>query len=284
MLAGEVVRIVEHVGGGVDAAGGHGVLAQQGEQRRRRRASPSTPPTSASSSRSFAPRAVWVGEPVVVGQLGSAHRQAQPGEHRVGVAGDQHLGAVARRIGVGRRDAGQRAARPVPHHAGDVVVGHRRLHQRGDRLVDGDVDLLAAPARGTLVQRGERADHGEHGGQRVAEADAAAGRRTVRVAGRVADPADRLADRTEPGLRRPGPVWPKPETCVTMMPRVDRTQRVVVEAPLGQPAGPEVLDHDVALWRRAPARQPVRPGRGGRARPIACCGRSSATTGPTRRR
>ena len=90
-------------------------------------------------------------EPRVVGELGSSHRLAQPDEHAVGVGGDDDLGAVARRVHVRRRDTGQHAARPRAHDAAELVVGHRRLHQRGDRLVDRDVDLLpdAGRARAT---------------------------------------------------------------------------------------------------------------------------------------
>ena len=94
----------------------------------------------------FSPRASWVAKRVVGGQLGPVHRLAEPREHAVGVGGDHHLGAVGGRVDVRRRHARQHAAGSGAHHAAELVVGHRRLHQGGDRLVDRDVDLLAGAA------------------------------------------------------------------------------------------------------------------------------------------
>ena len=158
-VAGEVLRVGEHVGRGEDATGGHAVLVEQSRAARRTARVAVHAPMSASSSAMFSPRAPWVAKRASVGELGSAHRLAQPGEHAVGVGGDHDLGAVAGRVHVRRRDAGQHAARARAHDAAELVVGHRRLHQRGDRLVDGDVDLLALARVAGRDQRGERADH-----------------------------------------------------------------------------------------------------------------------------
>ena len=203
----------------------------------------------ASISAMFAPRGACLAKRGSSPSVCVAHRDAQAPEDLVGVGGDQHLGAVRGRVHVGRRDTGQHRAGAAAGDAGDLVVGHRRLHQRGDRLVDGDVDLLAASAARSLGHRGEGADHGEHGGQRVTQADAGAGRREARVAGRVPDAAHRLADAAEAGVVRARSGLPEARDVHHDQPRVDRGQRRVVQAPLGERARPEVLEDDVDLGR-----------------------------------
>ena len=174
---------------------------------------------------------------------------------------------------------GQRASAAATHHVADLEVGHRRFHQRGNRFVDRDVDLLPLPAALALTQRGKGSDHCEQRGERVAETDAAACRRPVGITGRVANAADGFADRTE--ARFAGP-W----TRLTEAGHVhddhtgvrrarpcrsrDRTRRGVRG---GSSRGS----------RRTSARSSAR-GRAlrrcaGRRRPIACCARSTATTG-----
>ncbi len=181
------------------------------------------------------------------GEVGATHGVAQPGEHGVGISGDEHLRAVTGRIRVGRSHTRQGATGSVAQHTGDVVVDHRRLHERSDRLVDRDVDFLAEPALSALVQRSERADHREHGCERVAEAHTASRRRTVGVAGGVADATDGLADRSEPGFGRSWSTLAEAGHVRDDDPRVRAGERCVVEAELGQHARPEVLEDDVAL-------------------------------------
>ena len=95
------------------------------------------------------------------------------------------------------------------------------------------------------MDRGQRADHREQRGERVAERDAGAGRRPVGIAGGVADAAHRLADRAEAGLVRPRPGLAEPGDVHEHEPGVRGRERRVVHAPPGERARLEVLDHDV---------------------------------------
>ena len=99
--------------------------------------------------------------------------------------------------------------------AAQLEVGHRRLHQRGDRLVDRDVDLLAlARSSRARTQRGQRADHARtptparrRGRCRPATAD---GRGCRSCSGCRPSPRRRCRTRPAPAS---GPVCPKPLTC-----------------------------------------------------------------------
>ena len=197
-------------GGGVDPAGGHAVRREQLPAGRRCSWVRVHSAMRSSSSSMWLTTGRVVDEARVVGQLRPAHGGAQPGEHRVGVAGDQHVGPVRRRIGVGRGHPGQDAPGAAPGDPGDLEVGQGGLHQGGHRLVDGDVDLLAPTAAVALGHRGQRAHHGEEAGQRVAQADAAPRRRPIRVAGRGPDAAHRLTDRAEAGVGGAGAGLPEP--------------------------------------------------------------------------
>src|SRR5690606_12828605 len=84
--------------------------------------------------------------------------------------------------------------------AGEGVLRDGALHHGQDRLVDADVNDLSPPAVDVaVVERDERPQRAEGGGQRVADADPDPRRRPVRVAGDVAQPAHGLTDDTEPG-------------------------------------------------------------------------------------
>ena len=167
--------------------------------------------------------------------------------------------------------------------AAQLEVGHRRLHQRGDRLVDRDVDLLALAGVAGSHQRGQRADHREHRRQRVAEARCPPGtadgrgcpscsgcrpsprRRCRSRPGRRADRSARSRSRARarpsgcgpPARRRTGP------TCRAGRAGSSRARRRTAPPGAPRPGGPA-------------------PG-AGRARSTACCGRCSATRGCRRR-
>ncbi len=189
------------------------------------------------------------GEALVGGQLGLAHRLAQAGEHAVGVGGHDHLGAVGRRVHVRRGHPRQHAARARTDHTAELVVGHRRLHERGDRLVDGDVDLLALAGGPRPHERREGPRHREHRRERVAQADAGPRRGPVGAARRVADAAHGLADAAEPGLAGQRTGLAEPADVDEDELRVPGGQRLVPEAPALERAGPEVLEDDVAVLR-----------------------------------
>ena len=132
----------------------------------------------------------------VVGQLGTAHRVAQPAEDAVLVRGDHHPQVVARPEDVRRRDALQVRAHRLTDDAEPVVLRHGALEQRERRLHQRDVDDLPAPVAEhvAVVERRQDALDGEHRGERVAERDAGARRRLAREAVDVAEAAHRLRD------------------------------------------------------------------------------------------
>ena len=192
--------------------------------------------------------------------------------------------AVAGRVHVRRRDAGQHRAGAAAGDAADLVVGHRRLHERGDRLVDGDVDLLAVPLRRRSTHRGQGADHGEHGRERVAQADAGA-----RTAGGR-------------GCRWCGGCRPSPRRCCRSRPRppaarsgrsrdVHHDQARVAAPTASRSRGPtpRACRAGSSRGRRRPRRQPadqaaaLRGAQVDRDRPLVP-GDRRATTGSRRRR
>src|SRR5262249_40334558 len=77
-------------------------------------------------------------------------------------------------------------------------------------------------------------------------------RRPVGLTGRVPDAAHRLADRTEPGLRRAWAGLPEARDVHEHNARVHTHEIVVREAEAGERAGLEVLEHDVAVRGDAP--------------------------------
>ena len=146
-LAGEVLRVGEHVGRGEDAPGGHAVLVEQRRAPRRTAASPSTRRRARRARPCSSPRAPWVAK------RASSASSARPIASHSRANTPSALAAITTsapslgRVHVRRRHARQHAARARAHDAAELVVGHRRLHQRGDRLVDRDVDLLADAGR-----------------------------------------------------------------------------------------------------------------------------------------
>ena len=252
-VAGEVLRVGEHVGRGEDAAGGHAVLVERREQlvaRRGRRpraddagrARPcSRPARRASRSAGRRPARVRP-SPCTAGRTRCRRwRRSRPRRRRsVGYTFD---GATP----------GSTLPERVAHDAAELVVGHRRLHQRGDGLVDRDVDLLAlagrrAPRRARTACRSR------------ANTDASASPRLMpaRDGGRSGLPVVwRMPPIASPTLPKPacpasGPGLAEAADVRHHQPRVGRRQRGVVEAPAFEHARPEVLEHDVAL-RREPA-------------------------------
>ncbi len=186
-----------------------------------------------------------VGEPVVGGQLGLAHRRAQPAEHGVLVGGDHHPAAVGGAVDVRRRDALQPGARRAAHHAADVVVGDGGFLDGQTGFGERGVDDLTLTGDGAPVQRGQCALGGEHAGQAVAQRQRQPRGGTAGETVHVPQPAGRLGDRGVPGLTgvRPGlavPGHPHQDDAPIAF-----AQHVVTQVPLLQRAGPEVLHDDV---------------------------------------
>ncbi len=179
-------------------------------------------------------------------EIGASHSVAEAREYRVGVGGDHDIAAVERRIRVRRRDIAQNATGTGAGHARDLVVGDRRLHERHDRLVDRDINFLAAAAAGSFVERGQRTDDCEETREGVADRHSRARRRPVGIAGGVPDPAHRLTDRAETGFGRARTGLAETRHMHEHDARVVAGECCVVESPARQGAGLEVLEHDVA--------------------------------------
>ena len=242
-LAGGEVGVGQHVGSGVDLAVGHAVAVEQVLELGRGQALGPLGDQLVELGLVRAPGVVG-GVALVLGQLRTAHRLGQPLEHRVLVAADQVL-AVRGRIGVGRRHVGQDRPGAGPDVTADRVLGDQRLHHAEHRLVERRVDHLTPTGVLPGVQRDQRADAGEGGRQRVADRDAGARRRPVRLADHRPQPAHRLADRA---VARPGRV--RPVLAVARHPHHDQARVVGHQVlgrhpPLLEGARPEVLDDDV---------------------------------------
>ena len=136
----------------------------------------------------------------------------------------------ARRVRVRGRDVAQDAA-------ASACASRRRARSRRPSTPSARAPLRRSrrrppgprPLRVRSRERGQRADDGEQRRERVADRDAGARRRPVGLAGRVADPAHRLADRAEPGF---GGAWtglPEPGDVHEHDARVVGRERVVVE-------------------------------------------------------
>jgi hypothetical protein len=96
-----------------------------------------------------------------------------------------------------------------------------------------------------LVERGHGANDGEEGGERVAEADAAPRRRSVGATGGEADATDRFADAAEAGFAGARTGLAEARNVHHDEAGIAGGDGGVVEAPLVEPAGPEVLEHHV---------------------------------------
>ncbi len=174
-LLQHAARLVVRVGGdvrhGVDAAGRHGGGVQRRQHLGHR-----------ALRRPLADRCVdlvdarhaagVVGQCRVGAQVGAADRRHQALEDAVAVAGDQHVAAVAAAVGVGRRDAGQRAA-------GRARAPRRRRCTRASRLSmqlntasysATSMTWPCAPLTCAVLQRHQDADHAVQRRQRVADA------------------------------------------------------------------------------------------------------------------
>ena len=134
-----------------------------------------------------------------------------------------------------------------------------------------DVDHLPAPLR-IAVARAQREQHAERGvqsGERVAEREVGAHRHLARMAGQVAQAADRLADRGVARSVRVGPGLAEArDRGRRRVPGFDSAEPLGAEPPALERAGPEVLDQDVGA-----AREPAR-----RARCPRCVAQVEVTT------
>ena len=166
-------------------------------------------------------------------EIRSIHRRGEPREHRVGVRRRSRRRG-RRRSGTRSTGAtsGRMPAAAGADHTAELVVGDRRLHEREDRFVDRDVDLLAAPAPVPFLQaRRASRSTANSPASRVTDRDAGARRRAVGspVVWRMPPIASPIEPK--PGSDARGPVCPKPETCTSTMPGFAAASVVVRHPP-----------------------------------------------------
>ena len=189
------------------------------------------------------------GEALVVGQLGRAHRRAEPPEDVVGVRRDHHPLAVPRQEDVRGGDP----LEPGPARPADdpetVVLGHGALEEREARLEQRDVDHLSASTaeRVPPVEGGKDALRREHARQRVAEREVQPGRRLAGEPVQVSKAAHGLRDRGETGPGGVGPRLPVAGHAAEDERGIRLLQLVPAKIPLLECPRPEILDDHVAL-------------------------------------
>jgi hypothetical protein len=188
-----------------------------------------------------APRVVL--EPRVVGQFGRPDRLAQlaelpvvPGrDDQVAVGGGKRLVGEQARVGVAhpeRDRPGRRVGAGLVDHA-----GHGRSQQRG-------VQVLALTGRVAVVERGQHRDRGVEAGHHVEDRDARPERRAAGVAGERHHARHGLHDQVVAG-QVPASGGAEAADRRVDDGRVERADRLVVKAVLGQPARLEVLHQHV---------------------------------------
>ena len=159
---------------------------------------------------------------------------------------DADPAAVARLVGVARRILGEPVALALLHDAELVEADDLRLDQPEQRLIEADVDLLAAAAIVVaIVDREHRRHGGEGGSDGIGHREARQGRRPVGKAGEGRNAGEGLGDRAVAAALG---VWaalaeagdPHHDEA-----RIDLGELLVAETPALEGAGPIVLDHDV---------------------------------------
>ena len=139
----------------------------------------------------------------VGGQFRPAHGLRQPREDGVTVGAD-HVFAVGAGIDIRRRQPRQDRARTLPDDAHRIVFHHQAFHHLQHRFVKRRVDHLPFAGFLTHAQRGQRAHAGIACGQRIADGDAHARGRPVRIAHDSAPAAHRFGHSAKPRTRRIG--------------------------------------------------------------------------------
>src|SRR5690606_32261289 len=201
----------------------------------------------------------------VVGQVVAADGAHQAVEDGVAIARDDHVLAVARSVGIGWHDAGQRPAGAFAHDAGHVVLGHQAFHQVEYRLVQRHIHHLALPrhavgarlavpaaAGGVAMAQGHHgADDRMQRGDGVAYRDAYPHRGAVGVARNVAQAAHGFGNGAESRRVAHGARLPVARQAHHDERGIDLAQLFVPQPPLFEHAGTIVLDHDVGIEREA---------------------------------
>ncbi len=204
----------------------------------------------------------------VLDQLGPAHGGEEPlGDLLVG-GGDREPLAVGGGVHAARRRRAGAVADAALDVAGAGVVHDHVADDEHQRLVERDVDLVAAAVALAAVERHRGAHRGGDAGDRVGEAERRRGRRGLGPAVDVGEAAAGLGDRAEARLGLVGAELAEAGDARHHDPRVDLRERLVADPPGVDPAGPEVLDDHVDLGR---------PCAGSARAPAGCAGRAPAS-------
>src|SRR2546428_3878376 len=126
-----------------------------------------------------------------------------------------------------------------------LVIAQADPDEIDDRVLHGDLDLLAFAGRVALHERGEDPDHAVHPGARVSDGRPDVGRRAVREAGDAHRPAHRLRDRLLPLVVTVRPVRPEPLDARVHEARIELPDFAMAEAQTLEHAGAEVLQEHI---------------------------------------
>ena len=180
----------------------------------------------------------------VLGQLGPAHRGAQAAEHRVLIGADE-IFAIAGRIDVRRRDAGQNTARAVADIARGGIFRHQAFHHLQHGFIKRGVNDLTFAGLVAMAQRGECA-HATVGGRKtIADRHTHAARRAIGVADDGAPAAHRLSDAAKTGAVRIRSGLAIAGDADDNETGVFSVQRCRTHAPFFECARTEIFDQDV---------------------------------------
>ena len=135
------------------------------------------------------------------------------------------------------------------------------------------------PETSRSKQRDENAHRAEDPGRQIGDRNADAHRPLPRQAGNRHQPAHALRDLVEARAVAIRPALPETGDAGVDQARVDRLQRLVVDAKAGFHVGPVVLDHDIRARAPACGRSRSPPALSDRASGCACCGAGSGNRG-----
>ena len=132
------------------------------------------------------------------------------------------------------------------------VLGQDALQHREEGLRQRDVDQLSLPRSLALMDCHHGTDDRVQRRDGIAQAQTDSGRRLPRLAGDEPQARCRLGDRAEGRLVAHRPGLAVAGDADDDEARIRGHERLGVEVPLLEAAGPEVLDEDVALERQLP--------------------------------
>ena len=250
-FACQVLRVIEHVLGRIDAAGRYfGGVQHLYQLLQRQAVGPAVDYPVQLVTAQVA--AIVGGQGRVVGQVGAANGLHEALEDRIAVGADLYMLAVGAGVNGGGRDAWHDVAGTFADKAEHIELRDHAFHHGEDRFVQGHVYHLALAAVDFPVsQRHQCTDHTPQGSNRVTDGNTRAHRWAVVEAGDVAQAAHRLAHGAEARLVLHRPGLAEARQAHHYQARVERVQHVPAQAEFFQHARAEVLDQDVGVGQQA---------------------------------